>query len=132
MKKWVDPGALGIAAIFIVISLPFHYVFLVSIYEWVRYRPSVSLTTFLVVSAMGAAGLGLTWLAFALSTSGMRTTRRMRLPNVVLYVASAVFFPNALFQFGVGEFAWCFQSLVVSIGAFLLARKRGSSGGPRS
>lgn len=106
-----------------VLSLPFHYVFWRSMFEWARDRPSVSLTTFLVVASMGVAGMVLTYLPFALSRAEA-STRDLRLPNLFLYVVSVLLIANAVFQFGTRQLAWGFESLAISLGAFLLALKR--------
>jgi len=49
----------------------------------------------------------------------------MHLPNSVLYAASCLLVINAMFQFQIQEVIWGLESLGVSLGAFLLARKRG-------
>jgi drug/metabolite transporter (DMT)-like permease len=106
------------------ISLPFHYVFWTSIFELVRDRPSMSLTASLVVAAMGCAAISLSYLAFALITSRISSST-MRLPNPILYVASVLLVANAIFQFESRHVLWGVESLAVSLGAFLLARRRG-------
>ena len=107
-----------------VISLPFHYVFWRSIFEWVRDRPSVSPTTFLVVLGMVIAAMVLNYLPFALSPA-KASTRGLRLPNTVLYVASVLLIANAVYQFEGRQLLWGLESLAASLGAFLLALKRG-------
>lgn len=53
----------------------------------------------------------------------------MRLPNLILYAASAFFVINAMFQFELHNIVWGVQSLAVSLAAFLLARKRAKENG---
>lgn len=114
---------MNLAFLFGLLSLPFHYVFWRSLFEWIRDRPSISPTTFLVVVGMGAAALALNYLPFALSPA-KASTRELRLPNPVLYVVSLLLIGNAVFQFQIGQVFWGLESLAVSAGAFLLALKR--------
>ena len=107
------------------LSLPFHYVFWTSIFEFVRLRFSTSLTTVLVVTAMGLVAIGLSYFAFALFRS-KATNRIALLPNSALYAASALLVANALFQFKTRNMLAGVESLAVSLGAFLLAKSRGS------
>ena len=114
----------GYAVLCGLISLPFHYVFWLSLYQWVRDRPSVSPTTMSVVIAMGLAAFALTYFAYALYASRPGSSEA-RLPNLVLYIASAVLAANAVYQFATLYLLAGVESLAVSVGAFLLARSRG-------
>lgn len=113
----------GFAIVCGLISLPFHYVFWRSVFEWARDKPSITLTTFFVVAAMGLAAMVLNYLPFALSRAEA-STRELRLPNPVMYAVSVLLIANAVFQFESRQMLWGLESLAVSIGVFLLARKR--------
>ena len=111
---------IGFAIFCGLLSLPFHYVFWRSVFEWARDRPSITPTTFFVVAGMGIAAMGLSYLPFALSRAEA-STRELRLPNPVLYVVSVLLIANAVFQFETRQIAWGIESLTLSLGAFLLA-----------
>lgn len=120
-----NPRDFELAVVCGVISLPFHYVFWTSVFEWVRDKPVLTATPVLVVCAAGVVALVLTWLALSLSKSNSRvTTVGWRLPNPVLFVVSFLLIGNAIYQYKTRNYLACIQSLAVSIGAFLLARDR--------
>lgn len=118
------PGDLKLACVCGLVSLPCHYVFWTSLFEWARDRPSIPMTAFLVVVGAGFAAITLTYVAFALATARLRT-RNLHLPSAGLCVAAAFFLVNAKFQFEMGNIVWGIESIAVAAGAFLLAWKRG-------
>ena len=118
-----DQGDQELATACGMLSLPFHYVFWLCVFDWLPDRRPISWTTFLVVAGMGVMAFGLTYAGYALSTSKL-SVREARLPNSILFLVAAVLIVNAVFQFNRGKVWFGIESLGVSLGAFLLARKR--------
>ena len=106
------------------ISLPFHYVFWMSAYDYGRSGGAMSTTSVAIALAMGVAAFGLGYFGLALyryPASGLK----LFLPSSFLYVSSALLAANAIYQLSLpGNLLTALESSTVSVAAFFLARRR--------
>jgi hypothetical protein len=128
MKLFRDPDSYDLrryAVVCWMFSLPFHYVFWVSVYHYLRHGGYASPSSIAVVLAMGVAALGLGYFGLALYRYP-NSALELFLPSWFLYVCSAVLAANAIYQLVLPHNLWfVVESLVTAAAAFLLARRRG-------
>ena len=113
----------GYAAMLVMFSLPFHYVFWLGLYQWIRYGPYVTPHAALILGGMGFAAFALGWFAWWLCASGAQP-RQWQLPRPFLLGMAVLLVANAVYQSMHMEWLHAHGSLTLGVGAFLLARRR--------